>query len=889
MKALYKILLCCVLCLNTAGLTAVHAEGEDIPQEPVPAETATETEENTAETAPAEGTEAQPEETPVTVDTAEGETGTEGTEVLPEETPAATEPEGGEVAPEEPAETAEPEETIAPEETVAPERTAAPEETPVSQETVTPAETAEPTAEPAGETAEPEVKEDEPAETAAPEAEAAESETEVEEELIEETEELEEVEEEIDEVEEELEEPEELLEASGYSFNISDNEATITGYSGSSKVISIPNTVKYSGKTYEVTGINTSDFKNSNITELTLPVNLRYINTYAFANCRKLTKVTINARSLNDCSDYEWKDSYCPFYNAGSDKGVEVVFGSGVSRIPAYLFATFEDQVKERYFRVVKVTIPSSVGEIGTSAFENCYLLKTAVINGAGTIKNRAFYNTSLTSLKLPGNTTSIGDQAFQNTDIKTLSLPKGLKGIGDYAFANTRKLTKVTINSRSLDDCVNFEWEGNYCPFYNSGSDKGVEVVFGSGVSRIPAYLFKGYEDQVKEHHFRVTKVTIPSSVGEIGTGAFENCYLLKTAVINGAGPIRNRAFFNTSLTSLKLPGNTTSIGDQAFQNTDIKTLSLPKGLKSIGDYAFANTRMLTKVTINSRSLNDFSDYEWSGNYCPFYNSGSDKGVEVVFGSGVSRIPEYLFATFEDQANRKYFRATKVTIPTSVKEIARGAFCNCYKLKTAMYNGSSTKFNNLVVRDYNGSLLRANEYYTYYHLVFVRRNGKYYWYENNKRQAVKGDPKNIIDARFHTERGREIFDPKTKAWYWLDAVYGGAKATGKEVWMPYVYQNEKSWSYEDKVRMANESDSGMEGLVLNAMLNGDGKWVRYDGNGKMLKGWVTIEGDLAEIYPTQKGKRYYYDTHTGMMARGYVTIDYWTYHFDETTGALIN
>ena len=719
MKALYKMLLCCVLCLNTAGFTAVHAEGEDIPQEPVPAETATETAENTSETAPAEGTEAQPEETPATADTAEGETGTEGTEVLPEETPAATEPEGGEVAPEEPAETAEPEETIVPEETASPE------------------ETAEPTAEPAGETAEPEVKEDEPAETAAPEAEAAESETEVEEaELIEETEELEEVEEEIDEVEEELEEPEELLEASGYSFNISDNEATITGYSGSSKVISIPNTVKYSGKTYEVTGINTSDFKNSNITELTLPANLRSMNHYVFSNCRKLTKVTINARSLDDCDYNDMRGCYCPFYNSGSDKGVEVVFGSGVSKVPAYLFATYEDRVKEHFFRVTKVTIPSSVGEIGTGAFENCYLLKTAVINGAGVIKKSAFYNTSLTSLKLPGNTTSIGNSAFQNTDIKTLTLPKGLKSIGTNAFANIRKLTKVTINSKSLNDCTN-------------------------------------------------------------------------------------------------------------------------------------------------------SDY-W-GNYCPFYNSGSDKGVEVVFGSSVSRIPEYLFATFEDQANRKYFRATKVTIPTSVKEIAKGAFCNCYKLKTAMYNGSSTKFNNLVVRDYNGSLLRANEYYTYYHLVFVRRNGKYYWYENNKRQAVKGDPKNLIDQKFHTERGREIFDPKTKAWYWLDAVYGGAKATGKEVWMPYVYQNEKSWSYEDKVRMANESDSGMEGLVLNAMLNGDGKWVRYDGNGKMLKGWVTIEDDLAEIYPTQKGKRYYYDTHTGMMARGYVKMGYWTYHFDETTGALID
>jgi glucan-binding YG repeat protein len=216
-------------------------------------------------------------------------------------------------------------------------------------------------------------------------------------------------------------------------------------------------------------------------------------------------------------------------------------------------------------------------------------------------------------------------------------------------------------------------------------------------------------------------------------------------------------------------------------------------------------------------------------------------------------------------------------------------AFYNCYDLKDVMYNDSSDKFMNLEINTGNTYLQKANEYYTYYHLVFVRRNGKYYWYENNQRQAVQGDPKNIIDARFHTERGREIFDPKTKAWYWLDSVYGGAKATGKEVWMPYVYQDEAKWSYEDKVGIANDSDNGMESYVLNAMLNGDGKWVRYDGNGKMLKGWVTIDGDLAKIYPTQKGNRYYYDNQTGIMAKGYVKIGYYTYHFDEVSGKLLD
>jgi glucan-binding YG repeat protein len=55
-----------------------------------------------------------------------------------------------------------------------------------------------------------------------------------------------------------------------------------------------------------------------------------------------------------------------------------------------------------------------------------------------------------------------------------------------------------------------------------------------------------------------------------------------------------------------------------------------------------------------------------------------------------------------------------------------------------------------------------------------------------------------------------------------------------------------------------------------------------------MLKGWVTIEGTLAEKYQNQVGNTYYYDKRTGLMAKGWVTIDGIQRHFDENTGVLI-
>ena len=170
----------------------------------------------------------------------------------------------------------------------------------------------------------------------------------------------------------------------------------------------------------------------------------------------------------------------------------------------------------------------------------------------------------------------------------------------------------------------------------------------------------------------------------------------------------------------------------------------------------------------------------------------------------------------------------------------------------------------------------------------FMEVEGKKYWYENSTRQGVYGDPKNVRDVEFgEIERGREIYDPDTDAWYWLDAVYDGAAAYGKEVWLPYIYQDEDNWD-DAEIRMnADHSDEGMADFTYQSMKEKTGKWVRYDANGKMLKGWVTINGDLEKVYPEQAGNTYYYDHYTGLMAKGDLSIDGVEYHFDKETGVL--
>ena len=115
---------------------------------------------------------------------------------------------------------------------------------------------------------------------------------------------------------------------------------------------------------------------------------------------------------------------------------------------------------------------------------------------------------------------------------------------------------------------------------------------------------------------------------------------------------------------------------------------------------------------------------------------------------------------------------------------------------------------------------------------AWKRINGKDYWYEGGKRQGY--DPNNAA------YRGKEIYDPASDAWYWLDNVQQGAKAVSKDVY---------------------QESSG-------------GKWVRYDANGQMIKGWNTNADGT-----------YYFDPITGAMAKGTTTIDGMTYYFDPATG----
>ena len=238
--------------------------------------------------------------------------------------------------------------------------------------------------------------------------------------------------------------------------------------------------------------------------------------------------------------------------------------------------------------------------------------------------------------------------------------------------------------------------------------------------------------------------------------------------------------------------------------------------------------TYELTKVMYDDGSENkDVTSELKNGCEYTFTMPANHVKIEATFGEAPSTEPET--RTVHGAAEKTTITAMAVFTCTD-KNCASAQFVDATVKQTSGVTTAAVNFNG---KDYTAKYGEKNGW--------VEENGKKYWYENGVKQGTEG-------------RGKEIYDPDSDAWYWLDAVQGGAMTVSKD-----VYQESAAGQWADKP-------------------DGTGKWVRYDENGHMVKGWQT----------TDKGT-YYFDLITGAMAKGAGDIDGVPCAFDEYTGIALD
>lgn len=190
-------------------------------------------------------------------------------------------------------------------------------------------------------------------------------------------------------------------------FIINQEELMITKYTGSDKVIEIPE----SYKNYKVTVIGASVFNGSDITTVTIPSSIKQIEDYAFASCHKLTKVNLN-------------------------EGLEILDNSVFFNCSA---------LKE-------IKLPNSIKQVGTRAFSGS-AVNNVVLPDSGNLTKLgeyAFYQSrELTDITIPPCVTSIPDNVFEEPSKEVTIHGANGSYAQSYAKKNNIKF-KADLNSSS-------------------------------------------------------------------------------------------------------------------------------------------------------------------------------------------------------------------------------------------------------------------------------------------------------------------------------------------------------------------------------------------------------------------------------------------------------
>ena len=436
------------------------------------------------------------------------------------------------------------------------------------------------------------------------------------------------------------------------------------------------------------------DYAFSNCTKLksiSIPENVTFIGNGTFESCTGELTVNCNIPSASSASEGA-------FYKSNFTKAI---IGDKVKQIGSYAFANCG--------KLTSVTIPESVDSIGNSAFSKCSKLTDIYIDnleswfafGYGDKDSHPNVHNEkvnlyigddaklLKKLEIPASITSIPDYAFQNcVALDTVVVAENVKKIGDNAFLGCNGFKSITI-SQSVDSigCGAFEGctgeltvncnilsasSASEGAFYKSNFTK---AVVGDNVESIGDYAFSNCS--------KLKSISIPESVIMIGCGAFEGCTgeLTVNCDIPSASSVSEGAFYKSNFTKAIIGDKVEQVGSYAFANcSKLASVVIPESVDSIGDGAFASCTKLVNVyadNMESWLTIKHGDKESRPNYYSkseinlYIDNVLLKVVEIP--SETTCIPEYAFYGCKN--------LTSVILPESVDSIGGSAFEGCSAL----------------------------------------------------------------------------------------------------------------------------------------------------------------------------------------------------------------
>ena len=230
----------------------------------------------------------------------------------------------------------------------------------------------------------------------------------------------------------------------GLTYTISDNEVTITGYSGSATEISIPGTIE----SKPVTTIGQRAFYECrNLSSITIPSSVTSIGSNVFLGCGSLTSITVDPNNSN----YSSVDGV--LFNKDITELIQYPAGNTSA---SYSIPDSVTSIRDNAFRFghslksVTFGVDSKLQSIGVEAFASCRGLESINIpNSVTSIGEQAFmYGSSLKSIIIPNNVTVIKDRTFSLcNNLESIFLSDKVSGIGTVAIPDGTSKIKYRLD----------------------------------------------------------------------------------------------------------------------------------------------------------------------------------------------------------------------------------------------------------------------------------------------------------------------------------------------------------------------------------------------------------------------------------------------------------
>jgi hypothetical protein len=357
-----------------------------------------------------------------------------------------------------------------------------------------------------------------------------------------------------------------------FNYTTNNSKITITQYTGSASVVTIPDTING----FPVTSIGQDAFFQSpGLTNVILSTNVTTLADNAFFQCFTLASVTIPASVTNI--------GLGPFYDCQSLTVISVS--------PSNSFYTNVNQLlfnKSQTYLIQfpggiggSYTLPAAVTNVGHAFVGNT--LTNISVNAANTIYtnvNGVLFNKNQTQLisypgratgdvagtyTVPASVTLIVSAAFEYvTSVTNVIIGSGVTNIGYVAFFDCASLTMISVNA------ANSFYSSTNGALFDKNKTRLIQFPVAIGGSYTIPGTVTNIEDGAFGDDVALAHVVIPNSVTNIGLQAFYGCFNLSGVTIgNHVRSIGQTAFFLcTNLTSLVFPASVTRIDAQAFSN---------------------------------------------------------------------------------------------------------------------------------------------------------------------------------------------------------------------------------------------------------------------------------------------------------------------------------